>query len=72
MAGIGALFLAGVVIVVTIRWLVDVRSARHDDEPEIDYDELDAAEREVRELDADVDPDDADEQLRDWGPGAPR
>ena len=39
---------------------------------EIDYDELADAEREVRDLDAFASPEEADEELRDWGPGAPQ
>lgn len=45
------------------------RSGRAD--AEIDLVELEAAEREVRELDAGVRPDDGFEG-DDWGPGAPR
>ena len=44
-------------------------TADHDD---IDRDELERAEREVRDLDASVGPDEADDELPDWGPGAPR
>jgi len=73
-SGIGALLLVAAVAVVAFRWLMD---ARHDGsvteaEPDIDYDELDKAEREVKDLNADVRPDEADEEMRDWGPGAPR
>lgn len=38
---------------------------------DIDIDELMAAEEEVQELDAYTQPEEADEELRDWGPGAP-
>lgn len=38
----------------------------------IDREELDAAEREVRDLDALTSPEEANEQMPDWGPGAPR
>ena len=38
---------------------------------EIDLDELAAAEQDVQELDAFTTPEEADEELRDWGPGAP-
>lgn len=37
-----------------------------------DDDVLGEAEREVRDLDAMTSPDDADDELTDWGPGAPR
>jgi hypothetical protein len=36
-----------------------------------DQDVLDEAEREVQDLPSGTSPDDADEQLGDWGPGAP-
>ena len=38
----------------------------------VDRDELEAAEREVQDLDALTSADDADDQMHDWGPGAPR
>ena len=41
------------------------------DDIDIDIDELMAAEEEVQELDAYTQPEEADEELRDWGPGAP-
>ncbi len=73
-SGIGALLLVAALVAVGFRWLLDTR---HDDEapdgePDIDYEELDQAEREVRDLNVDVRPDEADEELKDWGPGAPR
>jgi hypothetical protein len=37
-----------------------------------DPDELTAAEDEVRDLDALASPDDAAEELPDWGPGSPK
>ena len=39
---------------------------------EIDRDILDKAEREVRDVDAFATPDEAAEELPDWGPGAPQ
>jgi hypothetical protein len=36
-----------------------------------DQDVLEAAEREVRDLGALKSPEDADDELQDWGPGAP-
>lgn len=38
----------------------------------IDHDELTEAEREVRDLDVMTSPDEADDHLPDWGPGAPK
>jgi len=53
-----------------IVWLVRRRGARGMDGMERDEDELRAAEEEVRDLDAFATPEDAEEQLPDWGPGA--
>ena len=41
-------------------------------EDDVDHAELEEAEREVRDLDASVSPDEADDHLPDWGPGAPK
>jgi hypothetical protein len=41
-------------------------------DPNIDFDELQEAEEEVQDLDAFATPEEADEQLPDWGPGAPK
>jgi len=68
---IGTVALAVLVIVVAAKWLMEVRHGPKQPDPDIDYDELSAAEREVQELDSTTGPDEADEQLRDWGPGAP-
>ncbi len=38
----------------------------------VDPAELDAAEREMQDLDASVSPEDADDEFPDWGPGAPK
>ena len=56
-------------------WMIGSRSRRRASSrragPAVeDPDELAAAEEEVRELDAFTRPEDADEQLPDWGPGA--
>jgi hypothetical protein len=40
--------------------------------PNVDINELQKAEQEVQDLDADVSPDRVDEHLPDWGPGAPK
>jgi hypothetical protein len=39
---------------------------------EIDRDTLEQAENEVRDLDAFTTPEEAEDELPDWGPGAPR
>jgi hypothetical protein len=71
---VGVLLVAGVLLLALVVWLVRDRRARgprlygHDG---IDREELEAAEREVRELEARGSP---DEELPgdDWGPGAAR
>jgi hypothetical protein len=40
--------------------------------PDVDDEELAEAEEDLRQLDAGVTPDEADEELDDWGPGAPK
>jgi hypothetical protein len=66
-----ALLLAGAVL-----WLVRrtrrAATVRRRDDADVDRDVLEAAEREVRDLDAFSTPDDAEDHLPDWGPGAPR
>ena len=47
------------------------RPARTREPDDRDQDVLDAAEREVRDLGALKSPEDADDELTDWGPGAP-
>ena len=42
------------------------------DEHDVDRDVLESAEQEVRDLDAFSAPEDAEDELPDWGPGAPR
>lgn len=42
------------------------------DDGVVDYDVLADAEAEVQDLDALRPPEEADEELRDWGPGAPK
>lgn len=37
-----------------------------------DYDQLEQAEAEVRGLDVFTSPEDADDEIPDWGPGAPK
>lgn len=38
----------------------------------VDYEVLDEAEAEVQDVDAFTSPDEAEEELPDWGPGAPK
>lgn len=55
-------------ILAAMLWLLaKPRRAPRDDEG--DQDVLDEAEEEVRRLDATTTPDEADDQLPDWGPG---
>lgn len=69
---IGGLVIGAVVLVVAVKWLFETKSTAGPEEPEIDYEELSRAEEEIQGLDGSVKPDDADEHLSDWGPGAPR
>jgi hypothetical protein len=54
-----------------IAWFA--RRPRHHASPDDrDVETLAEAEREVRDLDAFASPEDAEDELHDWGPGAPR
>ena len=67
------LFAVLLLVAAALAWLL--RPATHspsDPSVDIERDELDAAEEEVRGLDASVGPDEADDELRDWGPGVPK
>ena len=69
-----AIFLAAVLIVGLVLWLVRDRrypGPRLHGEEGIDREELEAAEREVRELEAGAIPDE-ERPGDDWGPGAAR
>jgi hypothetical protein len=71
---ISVIFLAAVLLVGLVLWLVRERrypGPRLHDEDGIDLEELEAAEREVRELEAGALPDD-ERQGDDWGPGTGR
>jgi hypothetical protein len=63
---IGLLVLAGGLL-----WLVYNPSPPAPDPEPRDQDVLEEAEAEVRDLDAMALPEDADDALPDWGPGAP-
>jgi hypothetical protein len=60
------------IVAAVVFWLRRRARRRPRADAAIDYDELRAAEDEVRGLDASVTPDQADEELPDWGPGAGR
>jgi hypothetical protein len=71
-----SLLLGLIAAVALAAWLVRrgegaARSTARPKPSDIDYDELEAAEREVRDLDSAARPDD-DVPGGDWGPGAPR
>jgi hypothetical protein len=67
--GITALALVGAML-----WIVRARGREHgsgrDERDAWEEKELRDAEEEVRDLDTFATPDDADDQLPDWGPGA--
>ena len=65
------LLLAGVALLMTRR-VLRARPARPAHDDDVDRDVLEAAEEEVRDLGAFTAPEDADDELPDWGPGAPR
>jgi hypothetical protein len=48
------------------------RAGRQRHSPDVDEDELARAEDELRQLDAGATPEEAEEELDDWGPGAPK
>jgi hypothetical protein len=48
------------------------RSPAESDSDDVDYDLLDEAEEELGGLDASVTPEQADDELPDWGPGVPK
>jgi hypothetical protein len=71
---VSAIFLAAVLLVGVVLWLMRERrypGPRLYGEDGIDYEELETAEREVRELETGALPDD-DRPGDDWGPGTGR
>jgi hypothetical protein len=72
---IGTLLIAVAAIVALILWLRRDRSypgpRLHSEDEGIDYEELERAEREVRELESNQRPEDGF-RGDDWGPGTPR
>lgn len=68
-----AITIVGIGLIGLAVWRLVRRSARPSKrEPAIDHDVLEEAEREVRDLDSSVTPEDADDHLSDWGPGVPK
>jgi hypothetical protein len=66
------LIFAALVIAALAAWIVRRPRGRARASDDVDDETLEAAEREVRDLHSMTSPDDADDQLPDWGPGAPR
>ncbi len=63
------------IVAAVAAWLLRPPTHRQsigEDEAVDDVDALEAAEREVRDLDVHATPEDAKEDIPDWGPGAPR
>jgi hypothetical protein len=70
-----ALFIILVVLLAVFYWLVKRPKGRPRPVPrrgEVDDETLAAAEDEVRDVDPFASPEEAEEELRDWGPGAPK
>jgi hypothetical protein len=67
------LVLAALVLVLAGIFVGSKRGAtRHHTSPDVDDAELAKAEEDLKRLDAGATPEDAEEDLDDWGPGAPR
>lgn len=64
--------LGGMVLLVAVAWLIRRPAHPTANPDERDAEALAEAEREVRDLDALATPEDAPDQLPDWGPGAPK
>lgn len=57
----------------TLAWLLRPgHSKENDEDPVEDPEMLEEAERELEDLDAFSTPEDAEQDLPDWGPGAPK
>lgn len=69
-----SLLLILAVLAAALAWLLGGRRRRASGEAsdEIDRETLEEAESELEDLDAFATPDDADDELPDWGPGAPK
>ncbi|UCF40405.1 MAG: hypothetical protein JSW43_11830 [Gemmatimonadota bacterium] len=79
MTGSVGLVVVLLVVAAALTWIfVGPGRSRHREPPRaagdgsVDAEELAAAEEEVRDVDALASPEDAAEELPDWGPGAPR
>lgn len=57
-----------VALTAALAWLFLAPAPR----PSVPNEELEAAEEEMRDLGAMTSPEDADDQLPDWGPGVPK
>jgi hypothetical protein len=72
---LGTLIVAFAAIIALILWLRRDRTypgpRLHSEDDEIDYEELEQAEREIRELGSTQKPEDGF-RADDWGPGTPR
>lgn len=66
------LFIILLLVAAVGAWLLRPPTHRQSETPIEDREELEAAEKEVQDLDAFATPEDAEEDLSDWGPGAPR
>ncbi len=66
------IFFALLLIAAVGAWLLRPPTHRQSDNPIEDPRELEAAQEEVRDLDSFATPEDAQDDLPDWGPGAPR
>ncbi len=76
MTGSIGLVVVLLVLAAALGWILigpgRVRGARAERDESIDRDELEAAEEEVRDVNPLASPEDAEEELPDWGPGTPR
>ncbi len=66
------LVFAALAVAALVAWIVRRPRGPTRASDDVDREALEAAEREVRDLHAMTSPEDADDQLPDWGPGAPR
>ena len=66
------IFFALLLIAAVGAWLLRPPTHRQSNNPIEDPHELESAQEEVRDLDSFASPEDAQDDLPDWGPGAPR
>lgn len=76
MSGTGVLGMTLLVLVGFMIWIFsrshETTADRHADSDSVDANELSRAEEELSDLDWQTGPDEADEELPDWGPGVPK